>query len=190
MAIKSENQIYADIIGFLNHSLSVLGTWFPDYNFSEWQVLQLNQPVKLTEITPTIWVSLTNKNRRGWQYRNYKGYGEQEDFKQTQRFKQEILCQISALRERQLTDTTDTLNSADVLEYLKSYLLKDDGLTYIRQKGYTVYQPLEIQKPTFQNDSDNFEFMPFFQVTFILEQTLERPQEHIDEIQFKKIEGV
>lgn len=190
MAIKPENQMYADIIGFINNSLTILSEWFPDSNFSEWQVLQLNQPVKLTEITPTIWVSLTNKTRRGWQFRKYKGFKEYEQLTNTQKFKQEVLVQISALRSRMLDDTTSTLNSSDVLEYLKAYMLNPVTIQNLRQLGYSIYQPTEIQKPDFYNDSDNFEFMPFFQVTFILEQSLERPQEHIDEIIIKTIEGV
>lgn len=190
MAIKPENQIYADIIGFINNSLTILSEWFPDSNFSEWQVLQLNQPVKLTEITPTIWVSLTNKTRRGWQYRQYKGFGKYEQLTNTQKFKQEVLVQISALRSRRLDDTTSTLNSSDVLEYLKAYILNPVTIQNLRQSGYSIYQPTEIQKPDFYNDSDNFEFMPFFQVTFILEQSLERPQEHINEYIIKNIEGV
>lgn len=189
MTIKAENTIYKDIIGFVNNSLTILSEWFPGSNFSEWQVMQLNQPVKLTEIKPTIWISCTNKNRRGWQYRKYTGFGEQEDFKQQQKFKQEILVQFSALRSRLLTDTDITLNSSDVLEYLKSYMLNPLTIQTLRSKGYTFYQPSEIQKPDFYNDSDNFEFMPFFQVTFIVEQSLERPQNVIDEYTIK-IEGV
>lgn len=190
MTIRSENQIYTDLIGFVKNSLTILSEWFPQSNFSEWQVLQLNQPVKLTEIKPTIWVSATTRNRRGWQYRKYEGFKIEEDFKQSQKFKQEITVQFSALRDRLITDDVNTLNSTDILIYLKSYLLNPLMLQTLKRSGYTIYQPTEIQTPTIQNDSDNFEFMPFFQVTFILEQSLERPQEHIDEIQFKTIEGV
>lgn len=190
MAIKSENKVYEDLIGFIKNSLSILSEWFPAFNFSEWQVLQLNQPVKLTEIKPTVWVSCTTKTRRGWQYRKYTGFGEQEDFKQQQKFKQEILVQISALRSRKIDDTINTLNSADVLEYLKAYMLNPLTIQALRAKGYSFYQPSEIQKPDFYNDSDNFEFMPFFQVTFIIEQSLERPQNRIDKYIIKNIEGV
>ena len=190
MPIRSENLIYSDLIGFVNNSLTILSEWFPQSNFSEWQVLQLNQPVKLTEIKPTIWVSATTRNRRGWQYRKYDGYGETEQFTQNQKFKQEISVQFSALRERLIKDDVNTLNSTDVLIYLKSYILNPLTLKTLRTMGYSIYQPTEIQTPTFQNDSDNFEFMPFFQVTFIIEQTLERPQEHINEYIIKNIEGV
>lgn len=190
MPIRSENQIYADIIGFVNNSLTILSEWFPQSNFNEWQVLQLNQPVKLTEITPTIWVSATTRNRRGWQYRKYEGFKPNEDFKQAQKFKQEITVQFSALRDRLITDDVNTLNSTDILIYLKSYLLNPLTLKTLRTMGYTIYQPTEIQTPTFQNDSDNFEFMPFFSTVFIYEQSLERPQGHINEYIIKNIEGV
>lgn len=176
MAIKSENQIYADIIGFINTSLTAL-------DIQGWQVLQLKQPVKLTDIEPTIYVTLTNKNRRGWQYRNYPK--TVTELKRKDIFKQEIDVQISALRRRDLTDTVDTLNSADILEYLKTYFLNPYSIQDLRKIGYEIYQPSNIQSPDFFDDSDNFEFMPFFTVTFILEQSLESAQAVINGYTFK-----
>ncbi len=180
MSIKSENQIYADIVGFVNKSLSAL-------NISGWQVLQLKQPVKLTDITPTIYVTSTLKRRRGWQYRDYKIIDA--ELKNTQNFIQEIDVQISALKRREIDDTVDTLNSSDILEYLKTYMLNSYSLQDLRALGYRIYQPSEIQSPDFVDDSDNFEFMPFFTVTFILNQSLSSPQTSIDEYTLQ-IKGV
>ena len=172
MSIKGENQIYADIIGFINNALTAL-------NVTDWQVLQLKQPVKLTDIIPTIYVTCTTKRRRGWQYRDYKIIDA--ELKNTQYFKQEIDVQISALRRREIDDTVDTLNSADVLEQLKTYMLTPINLQSLKQLGYMIYQPSEIQTPDFFDDSDNFEFMPFFSVTFILNQSLDSLQTSIDD---------
>ena len=176
MAIKSENAIYADIIGFINNALTAL-------DISGWQVMQLKQPVKLTEIKPTIYVTCTNKNRRGWQQRLYPKTAQ--GLKLQEGFIQEIDVQISALRRRDLSDTVDTLNSADVLEYIKTYMLNLYSLQDLRALGYTIYQPSNIQSPDFFDDSENFEFMPFFNVTFILKQSLIRPQTSIDEYTLK-----
>ena len=176
MAIKSENQIYADIIGFINNSLTELG-------INGWQVLQLKQPVKLTTINPTIYVTCTNKNRRGWQQRIYPK--TEQELRIRDAFYQEVDVQISALKRRELTDTVDTLNSADVLEYIKTYMLNIYALQDLRALGYTIYQPSNIQSPDFFDDSDNFEFMPFFNVTFILKQSLISPQMSIDEYTLK-----
>ena len=176
MSIKSENQIYSDIIGFIKSSLTAL-------DIKGWQVMQLKQPVKLTEINPTIYVTCTNRNRRGWQQRLYPIVAQ--DLKIKDGFIQEIDVQISALRRRELYDTTDTLNSGDVLEYIKTYMLNPYSLQDLRALGYTIYQPSNIQSPDFFDDSDNFEFMPFFNVTFILNQSLIRPQSSIDEYTLK-----
>lgn len=180
MAIKSENQIYSDIIGFINNSLK-------DLEINGWQVMQLKQPVKLTEIKPTIYVTFTNKNRRGWQQRIYPVVNQELKIKDG--FIQEIEVQISALRRRELSDTIDTLNSADVLEYIKTYMLNLYSLQDLRKLGYTIYQPSNIQSPDFFDDSDNFEFMPFFNVTFILNQSLISPQASIDDytLDIKKV---
>lgn len=176
MAIRGENAIYADIIGFINSALTAL-------DITGWQVMQLKQPVKLTEIKPTIYVTCTNKNRRGWQQRLYPKTAQ--GLKLQEGFIQEIDVQISALKRRELTDTIDTLNSADVLEHIKTYMLNLYSLQDLRNKGYQIYQPSNIQSPDFFDDSDNFEFMPFFNVTFILKQTLIRPQNSIDDYTLK-----
>ena len=181
MAIKSENQIYADIIGFVNSSLTAL-------EITGWKVLQLKQPVKLTEIEPTIYVTATTKSRRGWQYRRYND--TTSGYKRTDAFKEQIDVQFSALRRRELEDTTDTLNSADVLEYLKTYMLNPYSIQDLHSKGYLIYQPSEVQTPDFFDDSDNFEFMPFFSVTFILNQSLISPQKSVDSIQIETLKGV
>jgi len=174
--LKTENQIYTDIIGFVNGALKTL-------DISGWQVMQLKQPIKVTEIVPTIYVTATTKSRRGWQYRHYKD--TLNGYTRTDGFKEQVDVQFSALRRRQLNDTTGTLNSADVLEYLKTHMLNPYALQDLRALGYLIYQPSEVQTPDFFDDSDNFEFMPFFSVTFILDQSLISPQNYIDSIQVK-----
>ena len=180
MAIKSENQIYADIIGFTNGALTAL-------EITGWQVLQLYQPLNLVELEPTIYVTCSTKSRRGWQHRNY--IKEQNQYKHKEEFKEEVTVQFSALRRRELDDTVNTLNSSDVLEYLKTYMLKPDSLKILRQLGYLIYQPSEVQRPDFFDDSDNFEFMPFFSVTFVLDQSLISPQNVINSVTYT-IKGV
>lgn len=181
MAIKTENQIYKDIIGFINSTLTAL-------DITGWKVLQLKQPIKLTNIEPTIFVTATTKSRRGWQGRYYTDVNNQ--FKRTDSFKEQIDVQFSALRRRELDDTLDILNSADILEYIKTYMLNPYAIQDLRKLGYLIYQPTEVQNPDFTDDSDNFEFMPFFSVTFILDQSLVSPQEYINSIQMKQTKGV
>ena len=176
MAIKTKNQIYADIIGFVNETLVAL-------EITGWQVLQLEQPIKLTDINPTIYVSVTNKKRLGWQYRHYAN--TLAGYKRTDGFKVEVDVQFSALRRRDLNDTTSTMNNIDVLEYLKTYMLNPYSIQNLRSKGYLIYQPSEIQSSDFSDDSDNFESWSFFSVTFILDQSLISPQNYIDSIQVK-----
>lgn len=170
--LKSENQIYADIIGFINNALNSL-------NITGWQVMQLKQPVKLTEIKPTIYVTIANKNRIGWQKRSYPIIDD--DLKIKEQFKVELDCQISALRRRSVNDTVNTTGSSDILEILKTYFLNPNSLQKLRQLGYLIFQPSSIQNPDFIDDSDNFEFMPFFNVSLILDQTLISAQTAIDD---------
>ena len=180
MTIKTENQIYSDIIQFINTALN-------DLSITGWQVLQLKQPIKLTEIAPTIYVTCTTKRRHGWQMRKYPFVDN--ELKHKQDFITEIDVQISALRRRQTDDTTETMNGADVLEHIKAYMLNIYEIKSLRALGYSIYQPSEIQTPDFFDDSDNFEFMPFFSVVFILNNSLISPQASIDRVTYK-ITGV
>ena len=180
--IKTENQMYADIIGFVKNFLE-------NFQLSgKWQVLQLKQPVKLTELSPTIWVTITFKSRRGWQYETNKVVNEV--YTHSEKFKQEINVQFSATSARKPKDTLTTQNSSDVLEALKTYFLSPQGLKSIRAAGYEIYQPNQIDLSDFFNDSDNFEFMPMFTLVFITEQSLDNKQEEITKITFKDIKGV
>lgn len=169
--IKTENAIYADIVKFINDALTAL-------DITGWQVLQLKQPEKLTEIEPTIYVTCTTKCRNGWQMRQYPIIDN--ELKHKEEFITEVDVQISALRRRQIDDTVNTMNSVDVLEHLKAYMLNVNVLKDLRALGYQIYQPSEVQTPDFFDDSDNFEFMPFFSVMFILDNSLISPQASID----------
>lgn len=183
MTIKTENQIYSDIVGFLNTALTQLPLRYEElqgFDFSEWQVLQLKQPVKLTEIKPTLYVTYTNTTPLGWTGRKYltsvNGFRKQE----TQ--KEQLQFQFSALKRRKITDTVNTLNSKDLLKYLRIYMTDiETGLKQLKTLGYSIFRPQEIQCPDFFDDSENFEFMPFFNVTFILDQSLISPQTVIDD---------
>lgn len=173
MTLKTENQFYAFIIELIN-------SLFITSNITGWQVLQLRQPVKLTEIKPTVYVTATNADRLGWQKRKYI-YSPETDLQMEEKFKQAIDVQISALRTRKLTDTTETISSTDILEIIRAYLLNLNTIEKIKQSGYSIFQPTQIEKPEFINDSENFEIMPFFNVTFIQEQTLISAQTAISE---------
>ena len=172
MTIKTDNQVLADIISFINSFLN-------NQNITGWKVLQLYQPVKLTTIEPVIYITATNKKRNGWQARYYPIINRELKIKD--KFIQELDVQISAVRSREITDTKTTINAADILEQLKAYMLNINVLQNLRTLGYLIYQPSDIQKQDFINDSDNFDFMPFFNVTFIYDQTLISSQTAISE---------
>lgn len=172
MPIKPKNQIYSDIIGFIAAALS-------NFNIESWQIMQLEQPVKITELKPTIYVSIPNRNRIGWQGRKYPKIND--ELKIQEKLINQFDCQISAVRTRKLTDTKETLNSVDVLELIKAHFLNPNTIVNFRKAGYRIFQPTTIQNQNFIDDSDNFEFMPFFNVSFILDETLITAQAAIDD---------
>lgn len=176
--IKTENQIYADIKGFIETGLNFL-------NIGGWQVLQLNQPVKLCTIKPTVYITCTQRRRRGWQYRQDTVFNG--ELIHTEAFKQEIDVQVSAIRSWKITDTETTPNPSDILEELKMWMLSSSGLKTLRAGGYEIYQPSEVRSSEFMNDSENFEMLPSFTITFVHEQSKQSPQAAIEEIRTKGI---
>jgi hypothetical protein len=172
MTLKTDNQLITDIVGFTNSFLN-------DFNITGWQVLQLYQPVKLTTIEPTIYITITNKKRNGWQARYYPIIDNNLNIED--KYIQEYDVQFSAVRTREITDTKTTISSADILELLKTYMLNPNTLLDLKGLGYLIYQPTDIQKQDFTNDSDNFDLMPFFNVTFIYNQSLISSQAAISE---------
>lgn len=183
MTIKTQNQIYKDVIAIINQSLTAL-------NISGWEVRQLRQPTKSLTNNPVIYVTFTTKNRRGWQYRKDSYNPEIDKFDHKEMFYLECEFQLSARRKRRENDTENTLNAVDVLEELKTYLISPNGLKIIKTQGYTIYQPSEIQNQDFMDDSEDFEFMPNFNITFVINQSQDSTIERIREIRLKGIYNV
>ena len=89
--IKTENQIWTDLKGLIMRGLE-------RFNVEGWQIRQLQQPLKITTLQPTIFMAKLNSPRIGWQYS--KNTVSAFDVVHTEIYKQEIRFQISALKKR------------------------------------------------------------------------------------------
>lgn len=63
--IKTENQIWADLRKLITLGLAKFG-------IEGWQIRQLQQPVKITTLQPTVFMAKLNAPRIGWQYSKMK----------------------------------------------------------------------------------------------------------------------
>lgn len=174
--IKTENQIYSDIIALLSSALK-------NFNVEGWKVCQLIQPVKLTLVSPAIYVSIEQIAKRGAQYtRRIKN---ETDFTYVEAYKEEISVKIFALKRNLVTDTEKTLVAKDVLKLISSWFVSSDGLKQLRKLGYSIYNPSAITQVSFKNDSDNKMVFPSLSITFITEQSWNFSQEEISGYKLK-----
>lgn len=177
--IKTENEIYKDLTAFVNSALAA-------FNISGWEIFVLTQPLSALPSNPSIYVSCISKRRYGSQFRKYK-VNEDRTMSHIEIFIQEIEVAFGAYKGSETIESEESLNGADILEYLKTCFLSREGLQMIRDAGYQIYQPSQIKNPDFLDKSENAEVMPFFKVTFALEQSTTTLQKTVEEIIDKNI---
>lgn len=159
---KSENQIWADIMTLINGGLAY-------FNITGWTVRQGQLPTKTTVNKPTIYIDRITSRRYGWQKK--KDYVENGQMKHKESYIQELRFQVSSIKKRNV-EIIDNMTSADVSNYLVSYLSSTYGLKVIRDLGYQPLRTVDVGEPAFINDSDNYEKNPNFDISLYLVQDI------------------
>lgn len=158
--IKSENQIWADLKSLITQGLNAFG-------IVGWQIRQLQQPVKITTLQPTVFMAKLNSPRIGWQYSANRS--SEETVLRRESYLQEIRFQISALKKRHPADIGD-FTSSDALNALITWFMSREGLSAIRGLGYNTLRVGRLEEPFFIDDSDTYERNPYFEFSLILNQ--------------------
>ncbi len=153
---KTENRLYADFISCVRNAFEV-------FNITGWEVRQLKQAFKFTTIKPTVFISVISINQLGRQYR--KRQKTAGGVLRTNLAKKEVTIRFSATRRQLAGDTVATLNGLDVLEAIRAYLQSEPGIASLASLDYAQYRADTVRQQDFINDSDDFEFMPFFDCT-------------------------
>jgi len=174
--IKTENQIYADLISLVNSALK-------NFDINGWKVCQLFQPSKFTETEPFVYVSIARTSRRGAQYSKEKI--EDGKLVHTELFREEIYVNIGAFKRSCAGNNADTLGANDILKRILSWVISPDGIACIMQLGYAIYNPSEIKQSNIKTDSENNSSLPSFDITFITEQSWESSIEDISGYKLK-----
>ena len=175
---KSENQITADCVSLANTALEY-------FNITDWKVRQLNQIFKVNVLDPAVFVSIISHNQTGRQY--ITRTQTDEVITRTNYNKQEVTIRFSAIHRDLETDTTETYNSVDVLKLLKSYMQSLEGIETLKDLGYVQYRAGAVSTQSYTNDSDNFEILPYFDVTFLYTDEWTSEINKIDKVQLTDI---
>lgn len=178
--IKTENQIYSDVITFIKEALE-------NFQIDGWKVIKLSQPLKYITLNNFIFVSLLTSSQRGTQFTRTKL--ENGELVVNEVYKEELTFQVGAIRRERETDTVETLSGKDILKLITSWLVSTNGLKRIRESGYSIYNPSNIRLIKAKNDSDNSFVYPTFSITFIAEQSWDTPIEAVSEYK-SKMKGI
>lgn len=174
--IKTENQIYSDVITFIKEALE-------NFQIDGWKVLKLSQPLKYTTLNNFIFVSLLNSSQRGTQFSRTKLENGELVVKEV--YKEEFVFQVGAIRRELETDTVETLSGKDILKLITSWLVSANGLKRVKNANYSIYNPSDIRLTKAKSDSDNSLIYPTFNITFITEQSWDTPVEAVSEYKLK-----
>lgn len=155
---KTKNQIFNDFIGLVK-------TAFDNFSISGWEIRQLKQIYKVNQLKPTVFISVINGNQNGRQY--YKKEKTDGIINRQASSKQEVKIRFAATRRELNNDNLDTYNGSDVLKVIRAYMQSPEGIQYLAGLGYAQYRAENINEMDFVNDSDNFQFLPQFDCTFL-----------------------
>lgn len=178
ISFKTKNQIFNDFITLVNEALT-------SFNIAGWEIRQLRQIFKINHLKPIIFVSIISAHQLGQQY-----YSKKKNDNQINREghnKQEVTMRFSTTRLEQLKDELSTYNSTDVLKVIRSYMQSPEGIRFLASLGYAQYKAQNINEMNFTNDSDNFQFLPHFDCTFIYTDKWESSIPKISKIRKKGI---
>ena len=175
---KTRNQIFSDFVNISNTALAY-------FNLKGWQTRQLRQIFKVNILTPTIFISIINNPQRGVQYRERTKQGN--IIKRANFTKQEVQIRFSAARRELATDNVNTYSATDALKVVKEYIQSEEGILKLAEMNYAQYRATTVQEQNFINDDDNFEFLPYFDCTFLYTDSWSLDINRIDKVKEKGI---
>ena len=146
--MRNEVTIFTDVINIVNQGLTSL-------NFQGWTVKQGGQPIIDHLTRPTILVDLISAPRYGWQHRENQ---VNDNIVHHEYLYQDLIFQLTAFKRR--TDYANEVSSIDVISGLAMWLNSQDGISYIKNKGYGILKIREIRTGFFVNEEESYERCP------------------------------
>ena len=175
MGIKTENQIYYDMVSILNQALS-------DMSVNGFSVIQSDQSVNLSPDIPVILMDRYYSKRYGWQGRKY--VQNNGDFQQVQSYFLDMHFQIRALKRRSGSlQTPDVSTSNDALQSIITWLSSLNGVEYIQNLGYNSLRVVDVRENSFIDKTNLYEKSPSFTLVLTLYQETEVDQDYLSAIQ-------
>ena len=167
---------------------SALTAMLVDLGISGWQVLRSNQPTVQELQNNSIYHDIISKRRIGTQ--GVKSVQVVVDGVKTWQdvsvWYEEYLIQVSGFKQRDVdTDTDQTTTSSDIIALLQGCLNSNgaiDGKNYFNSDWLQLIKSTSIRELDFETDSGLKEKMPQFDFILVVEQTLTKGINDVDDI--------
>ena len=177
MPLKTENQIWADIISAFNAALA-------DRGIAGFTVRQGNQPVKVTDTKPLVLVHKISETAVGSQFRHDFVDEDTGLLQHEEGYFIELTYQVNAIKQRRDNDTTGTVTASDCVQALRAWLMSEKGYLALRGNGYGILAVKQIAQPYSTDESDAYELSPHFDFTVCIKQSYREPVPEITDKTF------
>ena len=130
-------------------------------------------------VQPLILIHKIGATNLSWGGDRYNYNETQDKLYRTEELIQEIAFQVTALKRDTATDTN---SASDAIMKLQLYLNGEDGISKARELGFQLGRITGTRHPTWVDEGQAYESAPSFDLTVYMRQSIEMPQEGIDEI--------
>lgn len=153
--MRTETQVMIDLRYFLKQALKSIG--------QNWEVLQSFQPTKGNYNNPYLLMHRLNNV--------YIGQLQQNSYDKRKSGQLKVSSfQIDAYKKRLNTDTADTIQGEDVLEFVRNWFMSDVCSKELREKGYNVFRIGNIVSAIFETENDTWQIAPNFTIELAYKQ--------------------
>lgn len=182
MTIKTENQIWTSVFTVLNKVLTKNG-------ITGWTIMQGEQPTVENMRDKSIYITRLASRRYGWQAHRNKFDETKNKMVHSEEYFQENLFQISAFCKRNPSDITQ-ITSSDILNEFITFFHSIDGVKEMHANGFQSFRIFELREPTITDDSDMYEKLPSFDISFVLVQNKECDVGYTDKYKLRTLKGI
>ena len=180
----NQNQVISKIQSALTGMLT-------DLNITGWQVLRSNQPTIQAVQNNSVYYDIVSKRRIGTQGTRSKMVmiGTQNPVSSWQDdtvWYEEFLIQVSGFKQRDPdTDTVSTMSSSDVISLLQGCVNANGVLAnknYFSESWIQLIKSTSVREIDYETDSGLKEKMPQFDFFVVVEQSLSKAINKVDDI--------
>lgn len=169
-ALKSELQVYNDIIGVIQSALTTIGA-------TGWKIRQSAQPSIQGLVSPIVLVNYYDSKRYGWTTTNYVWDKKTQTGTGVIKWRKDALFQLTFWKDtsdtaKPTTDLQKYQTALDIATQVLSYFQSDYGMDKLAANGYFRTVAARLYNPDVINDSDKYTRTPIIRMRFTFEEQM------------------